>query len=252
MKVKRILAVAMATTMIMGSSMVAFASSGSSSSTTPAGTATIENNGKGVYTTSTEINTTFKAPIVKMVVPASPKVILNPYGIDTPIAEVPGVSTEIATGTEAAKAQIVSPVYTIKSESNVPVKVDATFTTTATGAVMVAKDTETKDLTTKWVKLNVAIAGTGLTFTDNKQAPAAAYSVDLAHKYTQKTDDYRPTAKFPAATFESDGTTVSAAAEATLTFSGTLANPAKVATSWTDTDKLKIVVKYDIYPLVQE
>lgn len=234
MKVKRILAVAMAATMILGSSMIAFASE--------ATTADIQDNGKGVYTTSVTTNTTFQAPIVKVVVPTATPVYLNPYKIKTTIAAVEGVNAAVTDSVE----QIVAGSYTISNMSNVPVKVDPTFTTTATGAVLLAGDATTDNLTTKWAKVTATI--TDAATASNK------IEVDLAHKYTGKNDDVRPTITIPAGTGiakDAQGAITGTAAKANLTFAGTLNSPANVATAWTDTDALKIVVKYDIYPQAQ-
>jgi hypothetical protein len=240
MKVKRILAAAMATTMILGTSMVAFA-------TEPAVTADIVDNGKGVYSTSVTTDTTFQAPIVKVIVPTATPVYLNPYGIATTIAAVEGVNAAVTN----SKAQIVAATYKIQNMSNVPVKIDAAITTTATGAVLLASDATTENLTTKWVKVSASIKGaTGVTTT-----PAAGVTMDLAHKYTGKNDDVRPTLIVPAGTSiaknADTGAITGTATIAELSFTGSLNSPANVATAWTDTDKLKIVVKYDIYPQVQ-
>jgi len=235
MKVKRILAVAMVATMILGSSMIAFAQESV--------TADIQDNGKGVYTTSVTTNTTFQAPIVKVVVPTATPVYLNPYKIKTTIAAVEGVNEAVTDSVE----QIVAGSYTISNMSNVPVKVDPTFTATATGAVLLAGDAATEKLTTKWAKVTATI--TDAATASNK------IDVDLAHKYTGKNDDVRPTITIPAGTdiAKSEAGVISGTpAKANLTFTGTLNSPANVATAWTDTDTLKIVVKYDIYPQVQE
>ncbi len=234
MKVKRILAVAMAATMILGSSMIAFAQESV--------TADIQDNGKGVYTTSVTTNTTFQAPIVKVVVPTTTPVYLNPYGIKTSIDAIANVCEAVTDSTDP----IVAGAYTISNMSNVPVKVDPTFTTTATGAVLLAKDATTDNLTTKWAKVTATI--TDAATSSNK------IEVDLAHKYTGKNDDVRPTIIIPAGTNitkDAQGAISGTAAKATLTFTGTLNVPSKVATAWTETDALKIVVKYDIYPQAQ-
>lgn len=240
MKVKRLLAAAMAATMILGTSMVALADEPAAT------TADIQDNGKGVYTTSVTTDTTFQAPIVKVIVPTATPVYLNPYGIKTTIAAVEGVNAAVTDST----AQVVAATYTIQNMSNVPVKIDAAITTTATGAVLLADDATTDSLTTKWVKLKATIKGAeGVTTT-----PAAGVTMDLAHKYTGKNDDVRPTLTVPAGTGiakSAEGVISGTATKAELSFVGTLNSPANVATAWTDTDKLKIVVKYDIYPQVQ-
>jgi hypothetical protein len=238
MKVKRLLAVAMAATMILGTSMVAFASE-----TTPK-TADIQDNGKGVFSTTVTTDTTFQAPIVKVVVPTATPVYLNPYKIKTTIAAVEGVNAAVTDKTD----QIVSAVYTIDNVSNVPVKIDATITTTPTGAVLLDGEKDTTGLTTKWVKLTASI--TDATTASNK------IEIDLGHKYTGKDEDVKPVITIPAGTSISKnadtGAITGTGHKANLTFTGTLNPPANVATSWTDTDKLKIVVKYDIRPQVQE
>jgi hypothetical protein len=234
MKVKRLLATAVATTMILGSSMVAFAQTTTTS-------ADIVDNGKGVYTTSVTTNTSFQAPIVKVVVPTATPVYLNPYGIATTIDAVTGVNAVVTN----SRDQIVSAEYLIHNYSNVPVKIDAAFTTTVTGCVLLAGDATTTDLKTKWVQAKVTI--TDAATASNK------IEMDLAHKYSGKDTDVRPTLTLPAGTdiVKTEGVISGTPADAKLKYSGSVNSPANVTTAWTDTDALKIVIKYDIYPQVQ-
>lgn len=234
MKVKRLLAVAMAATMILGSSTVAFASS-----TAPT-TANIQDNGKGVFSTSVTTSTTFQAPIVKVVVPTSTPVYLNPYGIQTTIPAVEGVNAAVTNST----ATVVAGVYKISNVSNVPVKIAPTITTTATGAVLVENTVTTTDLKTKWVKLSA-------TFTD-AATESNKITFDLGHKFTSQ--ETPPTITLPAGTGVTqadNGTITGTGHEATLSFVGSLNTPENVSAAWGKSDGLKIVIKYDIYPQTQ-
>jgi hypothetical protein len=234
MKIRRFLALALAASMMIGGSLIALAEG------EPATTSDIVDNGKGVFTTSVTTDTTFQAPIVKLVVPASTPVYLNPYGIKTTIAEVAGVNAAVTDST----AQIVSAIYKLNNYSNVPVKLVPTFTTTATGAVLLDGSKATEGLTTKWVKVSAELK-TGSTTVTN----------DLGHKYTNKEGDLLPTLTIAAGSgiTKSDAGVISGTpTEASIEFKGSVNSPANVATSWTETDKLKIVVKYDLYPQVQQ
>jgi len=241
--IKRLFAVVVAATMVMGTSIVALADD-------PAPTQDITEN-KGVYTVTTTSTSTFKAPAVKVTVPTQPTVYLNPYGIKTKVDAVAHVNEALAETTN----QITSPNYLIENYSNVPVKITASITTTATGASLLAKTAEVKDksgndLTTKWVKVQATIT--------EKAKPTNKIEIDLGTKYDGKTDDTTvPSISITAADGsekKADGTYTWTASPvvATMAFSGSLNDPSKVATSWTDTDSLKLVIKYDIKPLVQE
>jgi len=241
--IKRFFAVAVATTMVMGSSMIALADD-------PKVTEDIVDN-KGVYSVTTTSNSTFQAPAVKVTVPVQPTVYVNPYGIKTAVEAVAHVNEALAETTD----QVTSPNYLIENYSNVPVKISATFTTTATGATLLAKGAETKDknnndLTTKWIKVQATIT--------EKEKSTNKIEVDLGTKYDGKSADTTlPTISITAAEGSkknTDGsyTWTASPVLATMAFSGELNDPSKVATSWTDTDSLKLVIKYDIKPLVQE
>lgn len=242
MKVRKLLAVAVATTMVLGSSIVAFADGD--------GTTAIEVDTKGGYSTTITTTTEFQEPVVKVVVPTSTPVILNPYRIKTSITKPEG-DTSLKEAVTDSQDQIVSGVYLIRNESNLDVKIVPTFTTTAKGAVMIdqSKTTDTASLTTKWVKLKAKIANE----TTGALVAGTGFAYDLGHKYSGKNDDVAPTITVKAATFSGTGENYAMASNGAvsvaLSFEGSLNTPDKVATTWSEvTDSLTIVVKYDIYP----
>ncbi len=235
MKLKRLLAVAVTTTMVLGSSMVAFADG--------VGTTEINNSGtsdKGVYTAQTTTTTNFEAPIIKVVVPNQTPVILNPYGINTEIAAIANVSA----GVEDQTGEVVSDTYKITSSSNVALKVTAAITATASGATLIEDGVQTADATkakyetAKWVWLKVTLASGDDTKT-----------WDLAHKFTGKDTDVQPTVNIAAASFQEDGKTVNTPTEATITFTGDLNDINNVTTAWASSDSVKIVTKYTFLPV---
>lgn len=247
MKVRKLLAAALATTMIIGSSMVVLADDPAPAST---GTKDIVVDTKGTYTTTTTTVSEFQEPVVKVVVPTSTPVYLNPYRIKTSI-EKPTGDTSMKEAVTDSQAQIVAATYIIRNESNLDVKIVPTITTTAKGAVMIdqSKTTDTSSLTTKWVKLNAkVVAGT-----TGALIAGTGFNYDMGHKYTGKDTDVAPTFTLKAATFSGTGDTYAMASNgavtAELSFVGTLNTPDKVATTWSEqTDSLTIVIKYDIYP----
>lgn len=245
MKVRKLLAAAIATTMVMGSSMVAFASE-----TSTTGTKDIVVDSKGAYSTTTTTVSEFQEPVVKVVVPTTTPVYLNPYRIKTSIAKAE-TDTSMKEAVEDSQDQVVAATYIIRNESNLDVKIVPTITTTAKGAVMIdqTKVTDTSTLTTKWVKLNAKVAEG----TTGALIAGTGFNYDLGHKYTGKENDVAPTFTLKAATFEGTGAdykmATDGAVKAELSFVGTLNTPDKVATTWSEqTDSLTIVIKYDIYP----
>lgn len=243
MKVRKLLAAAIATTMVMGSSMVAFASETST-------TKDIVVDSKGAYSTTTTTVSEFQEPVVKVVVPTTTPVYLNPYRIKTSIAKAE-TDTSMKEAVTDSQDQIVAATYIIRNESNLDVKIVPTITTTAKGAVMIdqTKVTDTSTLTTKWVKLNAKV----VEGTSGALVAGTGFNYDLGHKYTGKENDVAPTFTLKAATFEGTGESykmkADGAVKAELNFVGTLNTPDKVATTWSEqTDSLTIVIKYDIYP----
>jgi len=237
MKIKKILGIALATTMVFGASLTAFAEDDN--------TVPVTTDNKGVYSTQTTGSGTVETPIIKVVVPKTTDVVLNPYGItinkDEVKQDVGLKSAEaqvIASKVENIKTQIVAPEYYIYNLSNVPMKVTPTFTVKATGVTLMdaaPAENDTKNATTKWATITATFGETG---------------VILGHTYAGKTeDDKQPAFSMAAGTFNEDKE-CTAATNVKLTFTGSLNGPDKVATSWTDDEKLDITIKYVFAPQV--
>lgn len=97
----------------------------------------------GTGDTSIKVDSEMQTPTIKVVVPSSATLILNPYKV-------------------ADKDQVISPVIEIKNESDVPMKCQLTkwdTTTTTTGVTFVATEALTKTSTKKDVFLYLAKEG---------------------------------------------------------------------------------------------
>lgn len=257
MKVKKVFGLALATAMVLGSSLTAFASS-----TTPAPSATydaVTTDNKGVYSTQTTGSASVETPVIKVIVPKTPNVTLNPYGIaiasDVVKETIEGTEYTIASalvGDDTKALQIVAPEYHVLNMSNVPIKITPTFTIKATGITLLDAEpasTDTKNATTKWATITA-------TYEYGTDASGKA-AVILGKTYKGTETDPIPAFTIAAATVTGKGTTEAPyvyanVKDAKLTFEGKLNSPAKVATSWTDAEKLELTIKYVFAPQVAE
>lgn len=109
---KKLLAIAAASTMLIGSAIGVTAATQSISNTATASITTADASGN--YTTSLSAGGVVQTPTIKLIVPTASGIIINPYGM------------EAVKGTTAVTDQIISEIQTIANESDVPIKVDVT------------------------------------------------------------------------------------------------------------------------------
>lgn len=215
---KKLLAVALTATMLVGSSLTAFASS-----TTDITSAT-----EGVYGATIEGDTEVKVPTISVTVPTDlGNIGLNPYQM-----------TFTPTGGEESTDQIISATHEIVNGSDVAIAVNVAElkgTADSPSQAVFVTAAPTEKITTKAVFMYLVV--------DKKGA-------DLAVAYDSKATNQilvgtKPVAKTNLIVLDADGGT---APTAEFTFRGSLAtNP---ATAWSGDDKFKVSLKFTFIPQV--
>jgi hypothetical protein len=103
---KKILSAILALTMVMGISVASFAED-----------ATLSGSEAATGGQAVTVSSTTTTPTIKVVVPTTAAIIINPFQLEV---DIDGAGS----GQEKSTDQIISPVYTIKSESNVDIAVN--------------------------------------------------------------------------------------------------------------------------------
>ncbi len=252
MKIKKLLASVLVATMVFGCTITAFAAD---DAPTASALTNADANTKGGYSTQVTGDATVETPVIKIVVPTTTSVVLNPYKIPITTTAVntklglaaDDVDKVIASALSNAKDEITAPTYTIYNLSNVKIKVVPTITVKATGVTMVetVPGSTDKNYTAKWANITAKFDGLdtndadvvlGKTYKDT----IPSFIIDAASSTKAVGDDGKITY-----TYAGEKT-------ATLTFTGDLCDPANVATAWNETDKLALTIKYDFAPQVME
>lgn len=202
-----------------------------------------------------EVTGTTAAPILKMTIPTTSTLVVNPYklSVDDPDDD----------GDEKINSQIISPVKYIYSSSNVPVTANVTVTGSVKGGATFATadpTTASKPSTKKDVYLyaqvsdvkDLGAAVTGTPATDD--AAAAALGLTFGEAYSSTADvlvgakavTKAGMFKMAPATFGEDGTTVEDAKVIGFRLAGT-AND-KSPTAWTADDSVDVAITFDFVP----
>ena len=185
----------------------------------------------GVYKIETEIESSVKAPTIKVTVPTTGAVGINPYGMEF---EVDGLD-------EAATDKIISPVQFIKNESDVAISVDVSVSATPAEGVTLAtaalKGTETTKSVFLYFEIaNAEDASTEPTWADAYNAKTAGHViVGTEAKPTVKTGVVQLAAGDDAATY------------AAFHMAGDVAS--KSAKPWADTDTVDVKIAFTFNPV---
>lgn len=213
---KKLFALVLSCAMMLGLAATAFAED-----------VTIEDpNESGVYSQETTITGTTQAPTIKVTVPSTGDVVINPYGMKY--------------GDDDATDKVISAAQFIKNESDVDIAISVTVTgkvdegSNAVLATAALKGTET----TKSVFLYFEI----LEATDDSTEPtwAEGYNKDLhviaAAKATTKAGVHTMKAGNETATY------------AAFHLAGDVASAP--ATPWADTDTVSVVIAFTFNPVI--
>lgn len=231
MNAKKLLSTGLAMALTLSLSLPALASSGTAEITTPNATTK-------AYSSETEISGTTEVPTIKITVPTTGGVVINPYRMEVNMTSSGGGAKD--------KDQILSAVQAIANESNVAIKVNATVTGEAPGeskavfATAPLKGTET----TKSVFLYLeVIAGDKVTY---DKSNSKFTKTEWADAYDAKATNMVPvsggnksTTKAGVATIAAKG--ASDPSYAAFRLSGTAATAPTEA--WTTTDKVNVTIE---------
>ncbi|MBR3704363.1 MAG: hypothetical protein IKM11_02620 [Oscillospiraceae bacterium] len=213
---KKLFALILSCAMVLGLAATAFAED-----------VTIEDpNESGVYSQETTITGATQAPTIKVTVPSTGDVVINPYGMKY--------------GADDATDKIISAAQYIKNESNVDISISVTVTgqvdegSNAVLATAALKGTETTKSVFLYFEILEAVDG------ETEPTWAEAYSKDLhviaAAKATTKAGVHVMKAGDEAATF------------AAFHLAGDVASAP--ATPWADTDTVSVVIAFTFNPVV--
>ena len=222
MSMKKIVSAAMALVMTASLAVPAFATDSVVSS---------PDSSTGVYGAAADITGTTQAPNIKVTIPSTGAVVVNPYKM------------EVTSGSATVQDQIVSAAQFIKNESNVEVAIDVTTTGelgTNSEAVL-ATNTVASTVTSKSVFLYFEI----MPSTDGSTAPTCASAYDT------KNTAMVPVANAKATTKKD--TVKLAAGDSSPTFAAfhlagnAASNPTK---PWSSDDTVNVKLAFTIRPVV--
>ena len=218
MRAKKVIATLLAATMVMGTSVMAYAAD---PITKP--------NESGSYTSTVTGDSTIKTPTIKITVPTTVSMEIDPYKI-------------------AGKTQIVSADQFIKNESNVPIsvgvglyatkKTDSCDITLATAAL---KGTETTKSVFAYLDMVSSENETSATHTgtfDAKSTSQFVLAYGTESKYTSKANMITLAKGSETPTY------------AAYNFQGSVAT--KPAKAWADTDVLSVTTVFTFTPVLSE
>lgn len=238
---KRSIALAMATVMVFGSSFTVFAT-----------TKDVEGADAAATGQTVDVTGDIDLPVIKVVVPTSVGLLLNPYQISyDDLTDTEGTVDDAADDILAAKDQaagvpssVISIPGTITNESNVPMGVNVTLSTTTTSFTMATTPIKAADKTkTAFILFSIAKDTTALkelmvgpevkttsTFT------AGAQQIVLSKTAATKKDMI----KLDQKDGEND--------EAVFTFSGNMCTNLDTGISWKAEDKIVLNLKFSFSP----
>ena len=221
---KKLASMVLASAMVLSMNAVAFAAD--TTIQTP-------NSDTGAYSSDVTIDSEVKTPTIRITVPGSTKVAINPYKMSYSLGESK-TSTDV----------LANPIQYIKNESDVAVSVSATTSAKPTdggNAVIAAaalKGTETTKSVFAYLELKEAANNTdAVTFLDKYDAKEPTQLV-FGTKATTKANMLKLAAGNTAATYA-----------AFKVLGDVAATPSK---AWTDADKIDLSLTFNFVPSVTE
>lgn len=196
----------------------------------------------GVLGGETVIEGEVQTAIIKVIVPSgtSNGVIINPYQL------------QVKVGDAKVNSQIISPVYVIENHSNVAIKTGITVVGATSGDAVLAtaplKGTETTKSIFMYFEIAMAGAYNEGKFADPQWAAEYAKGDSMIAVSTTETT-LKNVPVMPAATFNTEGTAVTAPTGLAFHLAGGVATTP--ATAWAETDTVTVTIAYTFTATVE-